>query len=358
MAIMPASISSPGQFCRRPFRSGHSIDTIAFLVELILDAGILPTIKLVMRQGAGRGMTFPNETTAPRAVHGAPARRNNANKIAAALFGPSPVPQSEDVFSTSAGAWLKRMVAVAAFLLLLALGLPAHAQSDLAEGPRALIINYHADTADRPAFRQYLSTTMATRLRAMQADGTLESFRIFYSWYAQPEVWDAMIELRFTSAGAIARWNALEKTQPGGLDAKGLALASPVLTASADIPFATGGDQPREGAVYYIIPYSFSSATEYLAYAKAYVLPQYDGWRREGSLADYQLLMNRYPVGRPWDSLAILEYRDMASFGRRQQVLDKVREGLADNPVWKGYHARKGSIRSETENSIAELIAH
>ena len=253
---------------------------------------------------------------------------------------------------------MQRMAAIAAFMVMLLFGLPALAQSNMTQGPKALIINYQANAADRPAFRQYLSTTMATRLRAMQTDGTLESFRIFYSWYAQPEVWDAMIELRFTNADAVARWNALEKTQPGGLDAKGLALASPVLTASADVPFAAGGGQPREGSVYYIIPYSFSSAAEYLAYAKAYVLPQYDGWRREGSLAAYQLLTNRYPVGRPWDSLAILEYRDMASFGRRQLVLDKVREGLADNPVWKGYHARKGSIRSETENSIAELIAY
>jgi hypothetical protein len=79
---------------------------------------------------------------------------------------------------------------------------------------------------------------------------------------------------------------------------------------------------------------------------------------REGALSGYQLYMNRYSVGAPWDSLFIQRYRDFDAFGKRQQVLDKVRVGLRESPEWMGWHKRKGDIRSETENSIAELIAH
>ncbi|MBK5264452.1 MAG: hypothetical protein JJE34_04335 [Alphaproteobacteria bacterium] len=55
--------------------------------------------------------------------------------------------------------------------------------------------------------------------------------------------------------------------------------------------------------------------------------------------------------------LVVLQYRDIEAFGRRQQALDKVRATLQDNPEWVAYHKRKGRIRSETENSIARIIA-
>ena len=237
-------------------------------------------------------------------------------------------------------------------------GSAAQAQPYLAEGPRSLVIEYHSEAKDRPAFRAYLIHTMAPRLRGLQTNGTLSSFRILFSWYAQPEVWDALVELQFPESRSLARWNALETQQPGGLDTEGLSLAEPILTVSADVAFASGDTDAVDGAVYYIVPYSFGGAAEYLAYAKGYVIPQYEGWMRDGSLAGYQVLVNRYPVGPPWDSLAILEYRDLASFGRRQVVLDEVRKGLSNDPTWRDYHARKASLRSETENSIAELIAH
>ncbi len=60
-----------------------------------------------------------------------------------------------------------------------------------------------------------------------------------------------------------------------------------------------------------MLPYEYENAGEYRAYLKGYVLPQFDGWRSGGALTGYEVAMNRYPVGPPWDSLAILEYRDL-----------------------------------------------
>jgi hypothetical protein len=94
-----------------------------------------------------------------------------------------------------------------------------------------------------------------------------------------------------------------------------------------------------------------------VSYAQAYIIPQYEGWLREGALSGYEVLMNRYTVGDPWDVLVVLRYRDINAYGRRQQVLEKVRATLTDNAEWQDYHKRKTDIRSETENSIAGLIA-
>jgi len=152
----------------------------------------------------------------------------------------------------------------------------------------------------------------------------------------------------------------LERTRPGGLSNAGLALAQPVLTSSADLAWsgANAGDTDTDTSVYYIIPYEYRNTEEYVKYAQAYMIPQYEGWLKDGALSGYEVLLNRYTVGDPWDVLVVLRYRDINAYGRRQQVLDKVRATLKDNAEWQAYHKRKSDIRSETENSIADLVAH
>lgn len=235
---------------------------------------------------------------------------------------------------------------------------PALAQAELEQGPKTLIIHYRASLPNRTAFRNYLSNEFAAKLRAMRARGEIEDFRIFYSWYRQPNVWDGMAVLRFPSFEAVQKWNALERTQPGGLDARGTALADPVATYNADLSWSRNPDALKQGEVYYVIPYEYREAAEYRDYVKAYVLPQFDGWMEDGALSGYELYMNRYSVGTPWDALFIQHYRDMTAFGRRQALTAKTRVRLRENAEWKAWSDRKADIRSETENTIAELIAH
>lgn len=248
--------------------------------------------------------------------------------------------------------------AIGCALMLVAVPATAWAQAELAEGPRSLIVSYRADPANRTAFRQYMAGPFAAKLAGLRGQGKLAGYEVYYAWYRQPEVWDAMAVLHFPSYAAVKEWLAIERSQPGGLDAAGLAIAEPVGTFSADLSWEKSVDDLDVGEVYYVIPYSYREASEYREYVKGYVLPQFDGWIREGALSGYQLYMNRYAVGVPWDSLFIQRYRNFDAFGKRQQVLDKVRVGLRQNPDWIGWHTRKGDIRSETENSIAELIAH
>jgi hypothetical protein len=235
--------------------------------------------------------------------------------------------------------------------------LPASAQDPLDDGPRSLVISYRASAAHRPAFRQYLIDTLAPRLRAMEARHALADFRIFYSWYHQPTVWDAMVILRFPSFGAVGTWNKLEETAPGGLDAAGLALGEPVSSYSSDLAWSRNPDHLSKDAVYYVIPYEYSNEGEYRDYVQAYVQPQFDGWMRAGVLDGYELYMNRYGTGAPWDSLFIQHYHDMAAFGQRQKITASVRATLRDDPAWKAWSDKKAGIRTESENSIATLIA-
>jgi hypothetical protein len=221
-----------------------------------------------------------------------------------------------------------------------------------------LLIAYRSATKDRPAFRRYLEEKQRTKLDRLRKDGLLKSYRIYFSWYAQPNVWDALIVLQFNDGSSVAAWNEIENEAPGGLDADGLALASPVMTSSADLVWSEQSENRngQDNSVFYIIPYSFNNRSEYTEYARAYVLPQYAGWLEKGALDGYELFINRYPVGEPWDALVVLQYKDFDSFGKRQRVMDDVRANLRENPDWSAYHKRKGEIRSETENSIANIV--
>lgn len=249
-------------------------------------------------------------------------------------------------------------LSIAAALLVILPSAPALAQADLATGPTSLLISYRASAAERPAFRHYLIDEMAPRLRALQTKGTISSFRILFSWYRQPNVWDALVILRFPSFVAVAKWNQLERTEPGGLDAAGLALADPVTSYSCDLEWSDNPDGVRDGEVYYVIPYEYRNADEYRRYVKGYVVPQFEGWMKAGALDGYALFMNRFGTGAPWDSLFIQRYHDMASFGRRAAVTESVRATLRNDPEWKAWSDRKAGIRTESENSVADLIAH
>jgi hypothetical protein len=77
---------------------------------------------------------------------------------------------------------------------------------------------------------------------------------------------------------------------------------------------------------------------------------------REGVLGSYRIYMNRYPVGRPWDSLFVFRYRNLEAFGRREEIIAKVRKTLVDQPVWKQFSDIKQTIRTESENTIAEAL--
>lgn len=258
------------------------------------------------------------------------------------------------VFSRSSAA--RRWLPVLAILALLLAAVPARASED--SGPTSLLITYRSKPADRPAFRDHLKGPGAARFEALKRAGAIRNYELLFNWYTDASTWDAMAVISFNSYADVARWKALERTNPGGLDAKGLALAQPLLTVSADLDWEEGAPSaPGGGRVFYVIPYEYRDAGEYRKYVDGYVIPQVKGWMREGILSRYRIFMNRYPVGDRWDALFIYEYKDVDSFGRREPTIAKVREPLRKEPAWAALNAIKTQIRSEAENVIADDLA-
>ena len=247
---------------------------------------------------------------------------------------------------------------------LLAIALFVAGQSGAAElpisgGPRELLITYRSDPANRPAFRSYLQGEGAVLLAKLKRDGVLKSYEFLFNPFVTPGTWDAMAILSFNSYADTQRWKEIERTAPGGLTPAGLRLAKPSGTYSADLAWEGAADEPgpRQNHVFYVIPYEYSAAGEYRKFIDAYLIPQVEGWIKEDVLSRYRIYMNRNPVGPPWDSLFVYEYRDLDSFGRRDEVVAKVRAPLREDPAWKQFNDIKQTIRTEAENTIAELIA-
>ena len=234
----------------------------------------------------------------------------------------------------------------------------AVAQSPPTTGPTHILIAYRSEPANRPAFRAYLQHDMLARLEKLKGEGVLSSYQILFNPFTTAYTWDAMTILRFTRYADTLRWKQIEQTSPGGLNAAGLRLAKPIDTYSADLPWEGQVDDPgpESDGVYYVIPYEYSAADQYRKYVDAYVIPQVTGWMREGILSSYRIYMNRYSVGRPWDSLFVFRYRNLDAFGRRDEIIAKVRQTLVDQPAWKQFSDIKQTIRTESENTIAEAL--
>jgi hypothetical protein len=250
---------------------------------------------------------------------------------------------------------LRNLQIAGAFALLTFAGALSalHAQES---GPREILITYRCQPADRPVFREYLGRDEIALLDQLKRNGTLKRYKVLFNPIVT-ETFDAMIVLDFATYAATDSWLAIERKTPGGLTPAGLKLAKPLQTYLADLQWEGGNDQPGSGkAVFYVIPYSYNSLDQYKAYIDAYLIPQVRGWMKEGVLNGYSLYLNRYPTGDPWDSLFIYEYRDRESFGKREETIAKVRDGLKNDPVWKHWSDIKTTIRSESENTIMEEV--
>ncbi len=226
-------------------------------------------------------------------------------------------------------------------------------------GPRELVISYHAQVANRPAFRAYLLKQETARLAGLKRKGVLEHYQILFNPFVTPRTWDALLLLTFPTYADTARWKEIERTMPGGLDKAGLALAAPNDTISADLSWEGAAPDAGDGkdAVFYVIPYEYNVLDQYKKYIDAYLIPQVTGWIKEGVLARYSIYLDRDPVGPNWDSLFIYQYRNLEAFGRREEITAKVRGPLRNDPAWKSYNDIKQTIRTESENTIAEKLS-
>jgi hypothetical protein len=201
---------------------------------------------------------------------------------------------------------------------------PVAAQSPLPpphEGPIELIITYRCPPPRRAAFRQFLSENGIQRFEHWKQDGMLTDYRFLLNWYVDVDSWDAMALLSFTSYAQVARWKEIERLTPGGLVRDVLEMAWPLNTASADLTARSMSADPQNPAasVYFVVPYDAASAGAFRDFTNATLIPQIKTWIGEG-LVSYRVYSNRYPGGKRWQGLLVLEYRDMDAFSHAKSL--------------------------------------
>jgi hypothetical protein len=224
-------------------------------------------------------------------------------------------------------------------------------------GPLAIVITYHATPANRAAFRKAMEESEAAQFQRWKDEGVLQGASLLVNRHVDSVTWDAMALITFASYADVQRWNAIERAQPAGLSPRALALTSAIETTPGDL-MREGGAHGKAHPTYLIIPYEYLvPVNEYLAYLDGYVVPQMDGWMEEGVLTHYGVFLARYPAGRPWQSMLILEYRDDAALGARDVTTAKVRARLANNPKWKAISDAKKNVRNEKAPVIADAIS-
>jgi len=251
-------------------------------------------------------------------------------------------------------------IAIACVVLLLSAS-NLRASSEQSGPTTLIIITYRCAPAHRTSFRDSILKTDLPRFEKWRTAGTLENYRLLFNWYVDENTWDMIAVLSFHQYAGVARWREIERSSPGGLSQESLRLGAPTNTYSADLNWhgtmpGVNGDTSK--SVFFVIPYDVANLEDYKPYVAGYVIPQMDGWIREGVLRSYSLYLNRYYAGKPWDSLLILEYKDMESFGQRESVVAKVRAALSADPKWKALSDNKKNIRTEKETVLAEELKH
>ena len=242
-------------------------------------------------------------------------------------------------------------------VICLGAGVPAAAQEQ-GEGPTSLIITYKCSPQTRMAFRQHMEGPGVAQLEKWKSEGVFADYLALFSSYVNESTWDAMLVLSFARYADTERWREIERRMPGGLSEEALALASPVTAYLADLTWEKAANGPMAtDPVYFVIPYDYEDRGSYKRYVDAYVTPQLEGWIREGVVTSYQVYLNQHQTGDPWDSLFVLEYRDLAAFAKRDVLKSKVRGSLREDPAWTTISDNKQLFRSEGQTVIAEAIA-
>ncbi len=165
------------------------------------------------------------------------------------------------------------------------------------------------------------------RFEHWRQDGMLKEYRFLFNWYVDVDSWDAMAVLTFTSYAQVARWKLVEHASPGGLIRDALEMAWPLNTTPADLVVQGASDQPWNSAnsVFMAVPYDAPTPANFRDFANATLAPQLKTWLRDGSLVSYRVYANRYPGGKRWQGMVMLEYRDMESYAHARPLMKDTR---------------------------------
>ena len=247
--------------------------------------------------------------------------------------------------------------AVAALMGALHAGVSGAAEPAASEA-QSLIITYQTTPANRPALRRAMELSTALELARWKRDGRIKQYNLLFNRYADSDNWDALAVLTFATPDDLYRWRDIERTRPAGLPKEAATVTTSIHTTPVDMKRLASLDGKSAHAVYVVIPYrTLVSEPDYEKYADGYVIPQFKGWMEEGVLQGYSLYTSRFPAGRPWNAMVVLQYKDEAALSAREAVVAKVRARLKANPEWKAISDGKKDVRTELQVVVADRLA-
>jgi hypothetical protein len=214
------------------------------------------------------------------------------------------------------------------------------------EGPSHVIVTQRAFPEKRISFRSSVGG-IAPRLTHWRDEGFIRGFQVLMSSLIDDEGWESMAIVQLGPRG-LEQWKRIDPAVSNE--------AAFSTTVATDLIEQSGvADEAVNSGVYLVIPYEYLvSAAEYRGYARGYVVPQLNGWMKEGVLLGYQLFTARFPAGRSWNALLVLHYRDWIALGQRDSVEDRVRAQLASDAIGKTWANNEQAIRREKVAVIAE----
>lgn len=226
-------------------------------------------------------------------------------------------------------------------------------------GPMSLVIQYHCAPSRRAQLRQAMTDGGLLHFEQAKTNGILSGYRVLFSRYADTDHWDMLALLSFRKYDDVVRWGAVERRTPGGLPTDVAEWITAIESYPADLAREKAPPPVLDHPVYLVVPCRLAASTPapyYLKFVDGHERPQLDAWTAEGILAGYGFYIQRYGAGRPWDSLAVLEFKDNLSLGAREKTAAKARQALQSYPGWQQWEQNAASTRVEQAAVIADEL--
>jgi hypothetical protein len=243
-------------------------------------------------------------------------------------------------------------------VLVLSVPLPNAALAQIkGQGAISVFITYRFKAENRAAVREAMVTAAAPQFEKWKSEGVFKDYLILFPSYVHMNSapWEMLVILDFDRYADTDNWKKVERTAPGGLPPKALALASPESTYLSEVLEQNGLHSGEPGkSVYSVSPYKFKTGPAAgKPFVSAYVLPQLAPFVRDKILSGYGLYMNLHDLS-DWSYLLISEYADTAAFGVRNKAAS--RTSLTENSAWRSLHEMKPEIREELPAFFTERI--
>lgn len=220
-----------------------------------------------------------------------------------------------------------------------------------------IVILYRCNAADRPAALAGMRRSGAAQFERWKNDGAIADYLLLFNSFCDENTWDMMAVLSFDSYTQTDKWRDVEEQFPGGLSKEMLAIVKPTQTYLSEARWSFGKKLDRKHGLFMVIPYEHPDRKIYADFVNSVLVPQFDGWMKEGALNNWSILLTNHYPGKPWDVLLLLEYNGVEGLSQRESARNATAERLEENPGWRLLREISLQFRSEYEVVTARAIA-